>query len=74
MEEVERLRGRVAEVEASVEKLTRTVEQQAKTIERQAQTIEKLTAALDEARRAGKRQAAPFRQGPPLSEPKRPGR
>jgi hypothetical protein len=67
MDEVERLRRRVAEVEALVEKLTRTVEQQAK-------TIEKLTAALDEARRAGKRQAAPFRQGPPKSEPKRPGR
>ncbi len=74
MEEVERLRRRVAEVEALLEKLTRTVEQQAKTIERQTQTIEKLTAALDEARRAGKRQAAPFRQGPPQSEPKRPGR
>lgn len=67
MDEVERLRRRVSEVEALVEKLTRTVEQQ-------AQTIEKLTAALDEARRAGKRQAAPFRQGPPQSEPKRPGR
>ena len=74
MEEVERLRRRVAEVEALVEKLTRTVEQQARVIQQQAKTIEKLTAALDEARRAGKRQAAPFRQGPPQAEPKRPGR
>ena len=57
-----------------LEKLTRTVEQQARLIQEQAQTIEKLTAALDEARRAGKRQAAPFRQGPPQAEPKRPGR
>lgn len=74
MEELERLRGRVSEVEALVEMLTRTVEQQARVIRQQAKTIERLTAALDEARRAGKRQAAPFRQGPPQSEPKRPGR
>jgi transposase len=67
MDEVEWLRRRVAELDALVEKLTQTVEQQAK-------TIEKLTSALDEARRAGKRQAAPFRQGPPQAEPKLPGR
>lgn len=33
-----------------------------------------LTAALEETRRAGKRQAAPFRKGPPASQPKTPGR
>ena len=33
-----------------------------------------LTAALEESRRAGKRQAAPFRKGPPASQPKTPGR
>ncbi len=43
-------------------------------VEQQAKTIEKLTAALEEARRVGKRQAAPFRQGPLKPEPKRPGR
>lgn len=74
MEEVERLRRRVAVLDALVENLTRTVEQQARIIQQQARTIEKLTAALDEARRAGKRQAAPFRQDPPKAEPKRPGR
>jgi transposase len=36
--------------------------------------VRTLTAALDEARRAGKRQAAPFRKGPPAAEPKKPGR
>jgi len=36
--------------------------------------VEELTRALDEARRAGKRQAAPFRKGPPKPAPKRPGR
>jgi transposase len=36
--------------------------------------IERLTQALDAARRAGKRQAAPFSKGAPRSEPKRPGR
>ena len=34
----------------------------------------RLRAELDEARRAAKRQAAPFRKGPPESHPKRPGR
>jgi hypothetical protein len=34
----------------------------------------KLTAALEEARRRGKRQAAPFSKGPPVEEPKPPGR
>jgi transposase len=34
----------------------------------------KLTAALEEALRRGKRQAAPFSKGPPIAEPKQPGR
>jgi transposase len=38
-------------------------------------TVEKLTAALEAAQRAGKRQAAPFRKADgPVAEPKRPGR
>jgi transposase len=36
--------------------------------------FERLTAALEEQRRAGKRQAAPFRKQPPKPEPKTPGR
>jgi transposase len=36
--------------------------------------VEYLTRLLDEQRRAGKRQAAPFAKGPPKPEPKKPGR
>ena len=39
----------------------------------QAET-DRLKAELEEARRAGKRQAAPFSKGPPRPHPKRPGR
>jgi transposase len=46
---------------------------QAQVADLQAQLAE-LTRRLDEAVRAGKRQAAPFRKGPPKAEPKTPGR
>ena len=36
--------------------------------------VAELTRKLDEAVRAGRRQAAPFRKGPPKSDPKSPGR
>jgi len=36
--------------------------------------VSKLTAALEEERRRGKRQAAPFSKGSPVTEPKPPGR
>jgi len=36
--------------------------------------VAELTRKLEEARRAGKRPAAPFRKGPPKPDPKRPGR
>src|SRR4051794_29031447 len=36
--------------------------------------VGRLKADLEEARRAGKRQAAPFSKGPPKAHPKRPGR
>jgi transposase len=42
--------------------------------ERLRREIERLTQALEAARRAGKRQAAPFSKGAPVSAPKRPGR
>jgi transposase len=38
------------------------------------QRVNELTRLLDEAQRAGKRQAAPFRKGQPKLNPKRPGR
>jgi transposase len=36
--------------------------------------VAELTRLLDEATRAAKRQAAPFRKGPPKPDPKKPGR
>src|SRR5688572_748952 len=36
--------------------------------------VAELTRRLDDAVRAGKRQAAPFRKGPPKPDPKTPGR
>src|SRR5437870_1561089 len=42
-------------------------------VELEAQVAE-LTRRLDDALRAGKRQAAPFRKGPPKPNPKKPGR
>jgi transposase len=38
------------------------------------QQVAKLAAALEEERRRGQRQAAPFSKGPPVEEPKKPGR
>jgi transposase len=58
--ENERLRHRVAELEAVVERLRAENEQ--------------LRAALEEARRSKMRQAAPFSKGPPKLHPKLPGR
>ena len=51
MEENRRLRARVEELE----RIVRALQEQ----------VQVLTAALEEARRAGKRQAAPFRGAPP---------
>lgn len=62
------LKQRVAQLEGQVDALM----SQIKALQDQVAT---LTAALDEARRAGKRQAAPFRkQDEPTAEPKPPGR
>ena len=43
-------------------------------IQRLERRVAELTAALDEARRASRRQAAPFSKGEPKPDPKRPGR
>jgi transposase len=60
MEENRRLRARVEELE----RIVRALQEQ----------VQVLTAALEEARRAGKRQAAPFRKGKIVQKPKKPGR
>jgi transposase len=54
------LERRVAELEALVRSLS--------------EKVSNLTGALEEERRRGKRQAAPFSKGPPVEEPKQPGR
>jgi len=59
-EENQRLRARVEELERTV-----------RSLREEAQV---LSAALEEARRAGKRRAAPFRKGKTARKPKKPGR
>src|SRR6266496_3569119 len=54
------LERRIAELEAKVQALT--------------QQVEHLTRLLEESRRAGKRQAAPFSKKPPKPNPQKPGR
>ena len=47
---------------------------QARQIDQLRAEMERLKAELEQSRRAGKRQAAPFSKGPPKAHPKRPGR
>lgn len=58
---------RVAELEVDNERLTARVA-------RQGERIKRLRGRLEEARRAGKRQAAPFSKGTKKTDPTRPGR
>ena len=67
MDENQRLRRRVAELESLLEKLHRTVDQQAK-------VIEKMTVALEAARQAVTREAGQCRQGAATVEEERTGR
>jgi len=60
IEENRRLKARVAELEGMV----RALQEQ----------VQVLTVTLEEARRAGKRQAAPFRKRQRVEKPKKPGR
>src|SRR5512143_3782944 len=58
----------------SYEELREQNRRQARLIEELRAEVERLKAELERARRAGKRQAAPFSKGPPKDHPKRPGR
>jgi transposase len=49
-------------------------QRQARLIEELRAEVERLKAELEQSRRAGKRQAAPFSKGAPKADPKRPGR
>jgi transposase len=67
LEVVRDLRARVAELERAVAARDRR-------IEALESDNRKLRGLLEEAQRAGKRQAAPFSKGPPKPDPKPPGR
>jgi transposase len=58
----------------SYEELLELVQQQQRHIEALNAEVARLRRQLDDARRASKRQAAPFRKGPPKPDPKPPGR
>lgn len=56
------------------EELVELTRLQARQIEQLRAEVERLKAELEQSRRAGKRQAAPFSKGAPKADPKRPGR
>jgi transposase len=58
----------------SYDELLEVVQRQQRQIAALQAEVARLAAALDEAHRAGKRQAAPFRKGPPKPNPQTPGR
>ncbi len=58
----------------SYEELVLLVQQQHGQIEALTAEVARLRTELEEAHRASKRQAAPFRKGPPKPNPKRSGR
>lgn len=61
----------IAELSQRVEKLSTERE---RILAELGQRIAELEKRLDETQRAGKRQAAPFAKGPPVVQPKKPGR
>jgi transposase len=56
------------------EELLELTRRQGRHIDELLAEVDRLKAELEQARRAGKRQAAPFSKGPPKPHPKRPGR
>jgi transposase len=72
--EIESLLARLDRLEAEVVSLRREITVKDGVIIDQLERIGRLEAALEDARRGGKRQAAPFSKGDPEANPKRPGR
>lgn len=72
--EDEKLAERVAGLEARLEHSMEQNRRKDAVIIEQMERIKELERALEDARRGGKRQAAPFSKGDPKAEPKRPGR
>ena len=66
--------GEVVELRAMVARLVATVARLTEALAERDARIGELERLLEESRRAGKRQAAPFRKGEPADEPKRSGR
>jgi transposase len=62
------------ELLSAVDELRRRIESLRAESDRLRDENQQLRTQLDDARRAGKRQAAPFRKGPPKAQPNRPGR
>ena len=56
------------------EELVELTRRQARQIDELRTEVERLKAELEQSRKAGKRQAAPFSKGSPKADPKRPGR
>src|SRR4051794_33576499 len=64
----------LTDLRALVERLRQENERLRAANERLRRELERATADLEQARRQGKRQAAPFSKGSPKTNPKRPGR
>jgi transposase len=64
----------MADARPSSDELLELVQWQQRQIEALQAEVARLKAQLEDAQRQGKRQAAPFRKGPPGPGPKRPGR
>jgi transposase len=64
----------MSEHQPSYEDLLENLRQLQRQVEALQAENARLRGELDDARRAGKRQAAPFSKGPPAAQPKRPGR
>jgi transposase len=64
----------MADARPTYEELLEVVQRQQGQLAALQAEVERLRSQLEDARRAGKRQAAPFRKGPPQPDPKRPGR
>src|SRR4030042_1221417 len=73
-QEIEKLRRENADLRRDQERLEKEQERLEKEKERLRQEWDHLKEELELARRAGKRQAAPFSKGEPEANPKRPGR
>lgn len=64
----------MARLESVVVRLERALAERDEMVADRDRRIAELEKLLEESRRAGKRQAAPFRHGEPVDEPRRPGR